>query len=158
MCHIRQNGKTGKMAKFVFDHIRFLGTSDFHRICGKRFLVVKHKKNDDKFGIRKKNPLLHQPCPLFNDYILPPGRYPRYFFSDIMSGKNGKTMSRGYFRKKISFQSTMAWRIKFIRYNILLSFFRNPTKYCHISPHLAVFTVKNFKPSKYIFSELFLTF
>ena len=47
------------MTKFVFDQQKkkkILGTSDFHRICGKRFLdrIVKHKKKKKKEREEKK--------------------------------------------------------------------------------------------------------
>ena len=54
LCHVtlRPHGKkTEKMTKFVLT-IEILGTSDFHRVCGKHCSdwVVKHKK---KFGIKQ---------------------------------------------------------------------------------------------------------
>ena len=70
--------------------------------------IVKHKiKHKNKFGIEKKkgkffffNIMWVAQSPLANTHFerLP---YTPGIFSAIMSGKDGKAMSRGHFRKKV---------------------------------------------------------
>ena len=93
----RQNGRKpgGGEWQNLFLAVTFLGISDFHQVCGKCFWewIVKHEKIS--LGSKRRTVFLSIGVPPFwNGYLTP-----RNFFFTLVSGKDGKTMSQGHFRK-----------------------------------------------------------